>query len=610
MPYKLRKAPKRELYWVITTETGKKHSKEPIPKEKAQAQKRILEAELSGGGVFKDELRRRLERFEPSIQEEVFKRVAPELSKYHSKTKYYLGRILTPQQKQEIGELKANIVGQAVHEAGRLQEEFDNPSQLEVPWTEDAIDPITTDDIETGNIVNFIKKDRRQYWREGPLLEWEKKQSAAPGFRGIFEDPMGRQKYKRPEDIERRTIVRTGAKSEPEPGPKPSTRPKFQLTANQLKQKEKLRQKRIERGEIPADAPAPAPAPAVITGKRVSGFPGWEKFNDGIDTWYYNKTTKQSLWELPDPAKKPAPGQPFGLPLEPKPAPEIFVKENPLAKAQREKEQQKQRELYASKYLADQAEYENLSLNEQFLKIGQPITSNRAIYWRRKDGTLAPGYKVDALDPQYVVRIDDESAAGVGLGRKRRGKSKMNRGGVLGFVGKYSDMVQKDYTEAYKKNPTLPKLEDVRQHLNNKDLEWMVGVLSIYKTWDNYIQKAKGALTREVPANLANFLQKRNAFTGNLPKMKYYLDDISLLLRAIPKSQYDMAEEAEKPASKNAAKQQAAYINLRKVYDQLKASGLSDAQAKANGLYLAAKKAFESTMSGGRMCHKCGKERR
>jgi ribosomal protein L29 len=49
MPYKLRKAPKRELYWVITIETGKKHSKDPIPKEKAKAQMRILESALKGG---------------------------------------------------------------------------------------------------------------------------------------------------------------------------------------------------------------------------------------------------------------------------------------------------------------------------------------------------------------------------------------------------------------------------------------------------------------------------------------------------------------------------------------------------------------------------------
>lgn len=49
MPYKLRKAPKKELYWVITIDTGKKHSKLPIPLDKAQAQMRVLEATLKGG---------------------------------------------------------------------------------------------------------------------------------------------------------------------------------------------------------------------------------------------------------------------------------------------------------------------------------------------------------------------------------------------------------------------------------------------------------------------------------------------------------------------------------------------------------------------------------
>jgi len=53
MPYKLRKAPNRDLYWVVTTETKKKHSKEPIPIEKAKAQMRILESALHGGGSGK-----------------------------------------------------------------------------------------------------------------------------------------------------------------------------------------------------------------------------------------------------------------------------------------------------------------------------------------------------------------------------------------------------------------------------------------------------------------------------------------------------------------------------------------------------------------------------
>lgn len=49
MPYKLRKAPNRDLYWVVTIETGKKHSRDPIPIEKAKAQMRILSQALIGG---------------------------------------------------------------------------------------------------------------------------------------------------------------------------------------------------------------------------------------------------------------------------------------------------------------------------------------------------------------------------------------------------------------------------------------------------------------------------------------------------------------------------------------------------------------------------------
>lgn len=50
--YRLRKAPKRDLYWVIGPD-GKHHSKEPIPKERAEAQRRALYAaerkEIKGG---------------------------------------------------------------------------------------------------------------------------------------------------------------------------------------------------------------------------------------------------------------------------------------------------------------------------------------------------------------------------------------------------------------------------------------------------------------------------------------------------------------------------------------------------------------------------------
>jgi hypothetical protein len=44
MPFKMRKAPKRDLYWVINKETGHKYSKEPLPKENAMAQMRALYA--------------------------------------------------------------------------------------------------------------------------------------------------------------------------------------------------------------------------------------------------------------------------------------------------------------------------------------------------------------------------------------------------------------------------------------------------------------------------------------------------------------------------------------------------------------------------------------
>lgn len=52
MPYKLRKAPKRELYWVVTKGTNEKHSKEPLPRERAEAQMRALYSAMKGKGRF------------------------------------------------------------------------------------------------------------------------------------------------------------------------------------------------------------------------------------------------------------------------------------------------------------------------------------------------------------------------------------------------------------------------------------------------------------------------------------------------------------------------------------------------------------------------------
>lgn len=42
MPFYLRKAPNRKLFWVVSKDTGKKFSKEPLSEEKAKAQQRAL----------------------------------------------------------------------------------------------------------------------------------------------------------------------------------------------------------------------------------------------------------------------------------------------------------------------------------------------------------------------------------------------------------------------------------------------------------------------------------------------------------------------------------------------------------------------------------------
>ena len=58
MPFALRKAPKRDLYWVVNKETGKKHSKEPLPKERASAQMRALYA-AEGGYEMRGKVQKR-----------------------------------------------------------------------------------------------------------------------------------------------------------------------------------------------------------------------------------------------------------------------------------------------------------------------------------------------------------------------------------------------------------------------------------------------------------------------------------------------------------------------------------------------------------------------
>jgi hypothetical protein len=48
MPYKLRKSPNANKYWVVTKSTGRKHSRKPLPKSRALAQMRALYAVENG----------------------------------------------------------------------------------------------------------------------------------------------------------------------------------------------------------------------------------------------------------------------------------------------------------------------------------------------------------------------------------------------------------------------------------------------------------------------------------------------------------------------------------------------------------------------------------
>lgn len=64
MPYSLRKAPKKELYWVVGI-NGKKHSILPMPKARAEAQRRALYAAENGYVLNRSRSRRRSLRRSP-----------------------------------------------------------------------------------------------------------------------------------------------------------------------------------------------------------------------------------------------------------------------------------------------------------------------------------------------------------------------------------------------------------------------------------------------------------------------------------------------------------------------------------------------------------------
>jgi len=93
MPYKLRKSPGKNLYWVVSTETGRKHSILPLPLKRAEAQMKALYARESGypplkrGGdepVEKD-VEMKHESFMPSPHQAPFPISVPEPQEYISR---------------------------------------------------------------------------------------------------------------------------------------------------------------------------------------------------------------------------------------------------------------------------------------------------------------------------------------------------------------------------------------------------------------------------------------------------------------------------------------------------------------------------------------------
>lgn len=48
MPFGLRKSPNTNLYWVYNKKTGQKYSRNPIPKKRAEAQRRAIYASENG----------------------------------------------------------------------------------------------------------------------------------------------------------------------------------------------------------------------------------------------------------------------------------------------------------------------------------------------------------------------------------------------------------------------------------------------------------------------------------------------------------------------------------------------------------------------------------
>lgn len=193
MPYKLRKAPNRNLYWVITIETKKKHSKEPIPLEKAKAQMRILESALVGGGPFKEELQARLSLFDKSIKDAVYAQYEPQLDAIKSGVNFFKGRFFRDENKREQ---KRAIIEAAIADAREVQERRNREKKEEkqrkyeaLPWKkvkEGTVDPISYNTIKHGDPISTITepgrgREKNTFIFETPSLKSWEEQSLLQG---------------------------------------------------------------------------------------------------------------------------------------------------------------------------------------------------------------------------------------------------------------------------------------------------------------------------------------------------------------------------------------------------------------------------------------------
>ena len=548
MPYKLRKAPKRDLYWVVTTETGKKHSKLPIALDKAKAQMRILEAQLSGG-ISKAELRAYGAKYFTDFE---IKLIKEKNGDYSTETKFRRIQL-------KSGDLARINELISLGPPDNLRE---RDPKFETEYNE-IVERLRTN-------MEKIKKSKGLSEKACDLISCK-----TPIIKLIYND------YKLLLNLLSVVII---------PPPK-SNNPLY-----------------IAPPAPPAPAPpapaAPAPAaPPAQTREPVIDRPGWERRSDGTDIWFQNIETGESVWELPPvppaPPRRPPPAPPASAESIEKKLQDFSIDFKKINIAEVVDARRTRFKLVPS-YIPKIDALIKKIFGEEALELIKPRSAYTTLLFIQSQlqETFTPqqleiiiggGFAMDSMlsgDAQVIQAFEflEEQiikelkrivspAAGVGLGRKRKAKStklqgissmadvkrlmdgtgnkkyankgKMSCGGVLGFVGKQNEAQNAAYKKALKANPDLPPLEDLYAFLNKSDLEWMASTLGVYKTWDSYLKKSKKTLILEVPKNLRDFLSKRNAFVGNMDKLKHYLYFISKILPVVKKSEYQMAMEEE-----------------------------------------------------------------